>query len=271
LLTFYAEAKSALTRADFDHGNDDYKLAFTFDFTARQSNTKSSDLTLTFPVALGSLQIGLSNGAIEDENYSQNTFKISRNFTQYKDLNCGGYRYSGGSLSKRPTGALPIRGSVGIASVIDEYFHLKHFSNGELADHTRKLEFKVMLEAGTKGNVTLTRANGEKIVANANGTGKRTDFHKLTIVITKNSPVMSEADRIKARTYYIVDITEKSSAKSEVVKDRQRTGRKTGRAPAAVFVPSDPSADVGIQQLRRSEENEILRELRDEIQELRAE
>jgi hypothetical protein len=279
------EAKRALRREQFAYGNANYSLAFTFDFNAKQKNKKSGDVNLTFPVALGNLEIGLSSGSIEDENFSQNKMKISRPFSVYHQLECK--LHPSRQLTTEPAEALPIRGAIGIAEVLDQYFSLKDFSAGELADFAEQLEFKVVLDAGTKGSVSLTRANGEKIAANSSATGTRTDFHKVTVTIVKNPKALTaaeaEAKRIKDRTYYVIDATQRpkeikpppNAADTKKTKRQQKRSRQKAsgstRSSTTTFAPAPIAPDAGINQLRRIEQNDLLKDLRDEIQELRAE
>lgn len=267
------------TSAAFNKKNkyieDEYAISFDFDFSARQKNKKSADLNLVFPVALGTLSIGLDKGDIEDENYSQEKFKITKGFGTFKKLPCNQVS-SHHMLVQEPAGALPIRGKIGLDKIIEQYFTLKHFNSTNLESFSRKIEFKVTSNLGTKGTVSIERANGEKIEANAGASGNRVDWHQLTLTIA-HAPTKSEQQKKKEyekqRTYFVVirdkPITEPGPENLRGMFDSIQPG-----AVSRSSIADSPSADAERKASRQLEDfktQNLIQDLRDDVRELKAE
>ena len=166
-----------------------HDAVFQFIFTITETNNLTGGTTFTWPIALGSLVLGVSAGD-KKSRVGDRRVNVAITFTELAAYKCRRSDEHDSHDDKLRAISYPITGTIGLAEVIEQYLRLsadgaefgKFESGGK--SYQDKITFTTERDISLKPSINLSRRIGQtSVLANVDATAGRKDVHELTLFL----------------------------------------------------------------------------------------
>jgi hypothetical protein len=160
---------------------------FEFEFDAQEDNNATSNGTITWPIALGTIKLAYDVGD-KKQRLNERTVKVVSTFAELiveKDQNCGDVAVA---VDERFPRRYPITGEIGLDEVISDYLIVagrkgRKFSTTDGKSYFNAITFTTTVNGGLNPSISLTKRMGQLVDADVDLAVIRKDVHKVTIYL----------------------------------------------------------------------------------------
>jgi len=164
------------------------QMVYNFRFNITETDALSiTNLSYKFPVHLGSMTVGLA-GSDTKQRESDRNVKLIIGFEDLDELDCRGAPQNAGGLRAVH---YPIKGTIGIAEVIDQYLKILAFKEGKfdkVAAYTDQISFTTTLTGSVNPSFTIAPTPLTQVAGSFSAGGTRKDLHVVFISLASPSP-----------------------------------------------------------------------------------